>query len=178
MLQVVRTMGGRLYFVSRLRFQGSDTFVIWYGNERDGFFRAPDGRLLCAPTHEDIAATAAASGIAFDLDKVTDYDFDQLEQWCRTPRAEQVNCPVFLDAWNFFDDLAGLRDRPDTPYARLSHDAARSYDKLFWGWNLPSVTPVGEHFEPFWRPEELAEIRAVMEAGLALLAAELNPQHR
>jgi hypothetical protein len=78
--QVVNTMEGRLYFVCRLRFHGSDTFVIWYGNKRDGFFRAPDGRLLCAPTHEDIAATAAASGIAFDPDKVTEYDFDQFEQ--------------------------------------------------------------------------------------------------
>jgi hypothetical protein len=89
-----------------------------------------------------------------------------------------VDCPVFLNAWNFFDDLAGLHDTPDTPYARLSHEAARSYDKLFWGCNLPSVTPVGEHFDPSWRPEELAEIRAVMEAGQALLAAELKPRHQ
>ena len=40
------------------------------------------------------------------------------------------------------------------------------------------MTPTGEHFEPSWRPEELAEIRAVMEAGLALLTAELKPRHQ
>jgi len=131
--QAVSAMEGRLYFVCRLRFHGSDTFVIWYQDERDGFLRTPDGRLLCAPTHEDIAATAAARGIAFDPDKITDYDFDQLEQWCRTPRAEQVDCPVFLNAWNFFDDLAGLHDTPDTPYARLSHEAARSLTTNYSG---------------------------------------------
>lgn len=133
---------------------------------------------MWAPTHEGIAAAAVARGIALNPREATDYDFDRLEQWCRAPRAEQVDCPVFLNAWNFFDDLAGLHDRPDTPYACLSHKAARSYDKLFWGCNLPSVTPAGEHFEPSWRADELAEIRTVMEAGLALLAAEMNPQQQ
>src|SRR5437763_4943323 len=52
------------------------------------------------------------------------------------------------DAWNFFDDLTGLHAAPGTEYAQLSRAAAACYDKLFWGNNLPSVTPPGERLFP------------------------------
>jgi hypothetical protein len=79
-----------------------------------------------------------------------------------------------LDAWNFLDDLAGMHVGADTPYARLSRGAAECYDRLFWGNNLPAVTPPGERFEPVWSAEELIKIRRVLAAGLVILAAELR----
>ncbi len=48
------------------------------------------------------------------------------------------------------------------------------YDKLFWGCNLPAVTPPGEWFTPEWREDELAVIRQTFEAGLAQLESELR----
>ena len=38
----------------------------------------------------------------------------------------------------------------------------------------PSVTPVGERFDPMWEADEFDTIRQVMETGLALLEAELR----
>ena len=43
------------------------------------------------------------------------------------------------------------------------------YDKLFWGCNLPSMTPPGMHYEPTWSPEEITTVVEVLHSGLRLL---------
>jgi hypothetical protein len=73
-----------------------------------------------------------------------------------------------------FDDLAGLFDSGETPYARLSRTGSDCYDKLFWGCNLPALTPSGERFDPVWQAGEVANFRQFLAAGLDLLASELH----
>lgn len=165
----------RLYFPCKLRMNGTDTFVVWYQEERDGFVRRPDGRLLHARCLEGLASAAAEIGLTLVPDEPAPYDFDQLRGWCMGAEASGIDCPAFLNAWNFFDDLARLRDDPDSDYANLSRSAAQCYDKLFWGKSLPSVTPPGERFTPDWSAEELRDIRRVIEAGLRLVETELSP---
>jgi hypothetical protein len=148
----------RLHFPCRVRLSGADVFVIWYEDERNGIVRVPDGRLLVAASRASLAVEASEVGVAPEPEDQTNYDFDQVRAWCRRPTAEGVECSAFLDVWNFFDDLAGLHTASDTESARLSRAAVGCYDKLFWGNNLPSVTPPGEQFVPSWSPEELAAI--------------------
>jgi len=114
-------------------------------------------------------------GLSLVPDEPARYDFDQLREWCIGAEASGVDCPALLNAWNFFDDLARLHDDAESDYAKLSRGAETSYDKLFWGNNLPSMTPPGESFTPVWSAEELEDIRRVMEAGLKLVEAELSP---
>ncbi len=161
-------------FICRVRIGGIDTFVLWYTNERDGLLCDAAGLLLSAGTRDDIIAAAAARGVACASSEPFEYDFDHIRDWCYLPRADGVDCPAFLNAWNFLDDLAGLSENPGTRFAELSRMAGHSYDKLFWGNNLPAVTPSGEQFDPSWEPEEIEEIRRVMEAGLALLRERLG----
>jgi hypothetical protein len=154
------------YYPCRVELDGSAKFVAWYTADRDGFLRDPHGRLV-------VAGTAGALGIPLETAEPAEYNFDQIRAWCAHPDAAAVDCRAFLDVWNFLDDLAGLHAGADTAYTRLSKGASRSYDKLFWGNNLPAVTPPGEWFNPSWSPEELAAIRAVFEGGLVVLRAEL-----
>lgn len=163
----------RLYFPCRVRLNGAEVFVIWYEDERDGFVRLPDGKLLVAGSWDALGVKARKVSVPLEPEARTDYDFDGLRVWCRTLTAQGVECRLFLDAWNFFDDLADLHTAPDTQYARLSRTAAGCYDKLFWGNNLPSVTPPGERLDPSWSREELAAVGRVFEAGLGCLVAEL-----
>jgi hypothetical protein len=162
----------RLYFPCRVRLNGADAFLLWYEDERDGFARTPDGRLLVGASLDALATSAAGLGVEWG-EAYTDYDFDRVRAWCRRPTSEGFECRAFLDAWNFFDDLAGLRTAPSSEYARVSEAATACYDKLFWGSNLPSVTPPGERFDPTWSAKELEAVRRVFEAGLAYLEAEL-----
>ena len=163
----------RLYFPCRVRLNGADIFLLWYEDERDGFVRTPGGGLVVEASLDSLAAEAAELGVEL-AEARTEYDFDRVRSWCRGPTAEGVDCQTFLDVWNFFDDLAGLHTAPGTEYARLSRAAAACYDKLFWGSNLPSVTPPGERFDPSWSPEELAAVGQVFEAGLGCLEADLS----
>ena len=167
-------MEERLHYPCRVRLNGTMVFVVWYSDQRDGFVRDVTGRLLAACTPEALTAAAKARGIPLVNDEPADYDFDRIGAWCAAPDEERIDCSAFLNAWNFLDDLAGLSEEADTAYARLSRGASACYDKLFWGNNLPAVTPPGEWFEPAWRAGELTEIRRVMEAGLRVLESELQ----
>jgi hypothetical protein len=180
----------RCYYLCRVRFRGAEVFVLWYSDDCDGFVRDEAGRLLAASSPESLLDVAAFMGISSEDSEPTGYDFDHLRAWCAAPKASEIDCNTFLDAWNFFDDLARLHECRDTPWARLSRGArlhssdtpeVRSrkgalppYDKLFWGCNLPAVTPPGERYEPKWSARDLAQIRRVMKSGLDLFESELR----
>ncbi|MGE5194888.1 MAG: hypothetical protein ACM3U2_20540 [Deltaproteobacteria bacterium] len=167
-------MDDRTYYGCRLRLDGDDKFVIWFQNAHDDFVCAPDGRLVWARSTGEIVTAARDRGITLVSEDAILYDFDRISDWCRCRAAETVDCNVFLNAWNFFDDLAGIHEFPDSNFAMLSRAAANRYDTLFWGCNLPVVTPPGERFEPSWTQEWLDEIATVMEAGIALLRDKLR----
>ena len=162
------------HYACRVRLDGDAVFVVWSSAEQDGFLRDSGGRLVAARTPTALADAARTLGVTLVNAGPADYDFDHIRAWCAAPTAEGVDCPAFLDAWNLFDDLAGLHAGADTPYTRLSRAAAGCYDRLFRGNNLPAVTPPGEHFDPAWCAEDLAAIRDVMLAGLELLTTELR----
>jgi len=167
-------MEERLHYLCRVRLKEIVVFVVWHSGERDGFVRDKAGRLRAACTPEALTATAGARNVLPVNSEPIEYDFDRIRTWCAAPDVAGVDHAAFLDAWNFLNDLAGLHDGADMPYTRLSRGAAECYDKLFWGSNLPAVTPAGERFEPAWQADELIEVRRVLEAGLELFESELR----
>ncbi len=48
------------------------------------------------------------------------------------------------------------------------------YDKLFWGCNLPIVTPEGEHYHPAWTKRELTIMHDVPGSGLKLFQGSVR----
>ena len=52
--------------------------------------------------------------------------------------------------------------------------ANRSYDKLFWGLNLPAMTPPGQWFIPARRPRQLAKIDQVLRECGARVASSIG----
>jgi hypothetical protein len=163
----------RRHYVCRVRFNTAIAFVVWYSGDSGGCLRDDDGKLLAAHNLGALASGIADRDVILADSDPSDYDFDRIRCWCATPVAAEIDCSAFLDAWNFFDDLGALSAAADTPYTRESHAAIACYDKLFWGANIPALTPPGARFEPVWRADELTAIRRVMEAGLVLLHSEL-----
>jgi hypothetical protein len=161
------------YYACRVHLNGDTAYVAWFTADRDGFLR-DDGRLVIARTPEELVSAVQSRGIKLEPAEPADYDFDRIRQWCADPDVARFDCSVFLNAWNFLDDLSGLQTEADTPYLRLSRAGTDCYNKLFWGNNLPAVTPTGERFDPVWSPEELAELSQLFEDGLRVLEAELG----
>jgi hypothetical protein len=142
------------HYVIRGLLDGPATFLLWYTDERDGLVREPDGRLLRAPSPEAMTEAVGERGLRAEAGDEQCYDLDAIAAWCRSPTPAGIDCPAFLDAWNLSDDSAGTHGpadrvaRPDADYVTLSRASSAAYDKLFWGNNLPSVTPPGERYEP------------------------------
>lgn len=162
-----------LFYACRVRLDEQVRYLSWYTGERDGFLRSDAGMLIVELDVEGLAKSTARLGVVLEPDPPADYDFDQIGRWCCAVESPQVDCVRLLDAWNFCDDLADLHHGPPTPYKRWSRAAQGCYQKLFWGCNLPSVTPPGKRFDPVWRRDELSAIRRVLLAGRTLLNMNL-----
>ena len=167
-------MEAQEYYICRVLLNGHELFLAWSPGEPDSFPRDAEGGLLVTRSLKSLAAIAGASGLGHVSEEPTDYDFDRIRKWCVAPNSTGVECSTFLNAWNFFDDLAGLHGGADNAYTWQSRCAAPCYDKLFWGNNLPAVTPVGKEYIPAWLSDELESIREVLTAGIDLLEAELG----
>jgi hypothetical protein len=171
----VETCMDRRYYACQVLLNAVDTFVIWYSDGSDGFVVTPEGYLIAANSSENLVMIAANLGLELEHQKVTVYDFDSLLAWCQAPTAEGVQATMFLNAWNFFDDVTRLHADLDSRYVFLSRQASHIYEKLFYGNNLPSITPIGEHYSPSWSNDELTEMRLVFMTGLDHLKKKLKP---
>jgi len=167
-------VGANVYYACKVRLNGDQLFVAWSAGVPDSFLRDAAGRLLVTRSPQALEAATRTLGITPVDEDPAEYDFDRIREWCAAPEAAGVDCPAFLNAWNFFDDLVGLHTGVVTRYTRLSRREAGCYDKLFWGNNLPAVTPTGERYVPSWESVELDRIRRVMRAGIELMEAELS----
>jgi hypothetical protein len=104
------------------------------------------------------------------------YDFDGIAAWCSSPVAETIDPVSFLDAWNMLDDALSVRSDVRSLYDVTSRRPGANYiyDKLFWANNLPAVTPLGEHYEPVWSPEEIEMMAQIYRLGLVELRAAIQ----
>jgi hypothetical protein len=160
----------RTYFRLWYRLDGADGYLIWFSNEEDGIVVEADGS---APAFRDLAALQAYAD-SQHLDMLIEepilHELDSVAAWLARP-VHAIDCDAFLAAWNLFADLAastGAVFEPDSERTR------HVYDKLFWGNNLPSVTPPGERYVPRWSAAERRIVRQVLGAGLALFRARVR----
>jgi hypothetical protein len=100
------------------------------------------------------------------------HDLDATEEWSEHPSPDTVDCVALLNAWNLFLDIRAsveqhnvLRDDPENNHI---------YDKLFYGNNLPSITPPGKHYTPIWSDKEVARLSRIITEGLRLFRARVK----
>lgn len=156
--------GKRTYYLCRLQL-GGHWFVIWFTNDHDGLLHDSNGRLLAFSTADAALTHAAKLGVMVEPDPPIEYDFDSLARWCEQPSAETIDCSEFLNAWNMLGDAGTLPTR---------NLGKRVYEKLFWGNNLPAVTPPGETYTPEWSLEEVRELQSILKSPIDRLRAELR----
>ena len=154
----------RSYFAVRYRLDGAERYFVWYSDETDGVLLAQPDRLA---TFSDLSALDGylfRSGLVRALSEPSLYDFKRLVDWLGDPSAATIDCTFFLDCWNMLSDVARSVGSaiPSCP------GVMDVYERLFWGCNLPSVTPPGEHFTPEWSATEIEVISDVLSRGLQI----------
>lgn len=128
-----------------------------------------DGRIISVGTPAEFAAVAQQFDLK--LEEGTDgiQNLDELERLLELPASDDI-CTKLLNAWNLFGDVArsvGASLDDSGP------EASKCYDKLFYGSNLESITPAGEHYSPEFTDEERLLIAGVFNRGRTLLTARI-----
>ena len=163
----------REYYSFWFRLDNRDGYLIFFYDEPDpdGFVTDERGRVSCFLNTEDLLRYASASNLTVDAEDPRLLNLDILVAWLESKDADTVDCKTFLEAWNLFDDfsktIGGNFDADQKKTQKI-------YNKLFWGNNLPAVTPEGEHFEPIWTKRELKIMREVLGEGLSLFKEKIS----
>jgi hypothetical protein len=162
-----------LLFPIIVSYAGIAHVLLWLQDDIDLVLTRPSKRIL------DFASTRAATQYARGEGyQVASEELAMIHlDWIAQGHAfliGDIDCSEALAAWNLFADIAA--SIPERASAFLAKDKKPSgtYDKLFWGNNIPAVTPAGEHFEPAWSRDELAEMESVLVAGLMLFCKNLE----
>lgn len=154
-------------YVVLMRLDGANLFAIWTSSpsKPDSLFTSNQQQLRDFSSRGDLDSFADDNEISIQPDDSPLYDFDAIKNWTAALRRTEIDCVSFLDAWNLLVDIeASLGSELEEP------DGSRTvYEKLFWGNNLPAVTPEGEHYEPEWSEEEAKIMAKVFQSGIETL---------
>ena len=156
---------GRRYFLVAFLLDQRKRWVIWYSGERDGFVLSEPGKIATFETSVMAMTFAADNQIHIELAKApSTYDFDRLLRWTRRRLPRRIKCEEFLDAWNFITDVVATIGA-SARFNALNSQVDPIYRKLFWGSNIPSVTPNGKSFIPNWSNTEMTSLANLLRLG-------------
>lgn len=162
----------RIYYPVRYRLDYKERWLLWYtlgegeGDEPDSVVVDENGKMLVFRSRQSLMAYAHAEELALAAENESAFfNLDNVVKWLGRKRPAELNCVEFLNAWNLLADVSASVGGSFDP------DKARTrqiYHKLFWGNNLPAVTPAGKHYTPQWPGRESRVIRKVLREGLFL----------
>lgn len=164
----------RLSYPHWIRFRGHTLGLVWQTDdgpqEIEGDTDAvlvEGGRIVAAQDPDELAMLALRHGLILEEANGEPQNLDGLEELLELPTSDDI-CAQVLNAWNLFGDIA--RSVAGTLDDR-GPGADKCYDKLFYGNNL--VTPVGEHYAPYFDAAERRIIKEVLDRGRTILATHL-----
>jgi hypothetical protein len=160
----------RVYYFCGCCLNKQNLYFIWYCDENDGVYVNSAGSLLIFDDLETLKTFANRQNILIKDDEPVFYNLDKLEKRLKNKKFK-VDCKEFLNAWNLFDDVSrSVKGNFDSD-PKVTKNI---YEKLFWGNNLPAVTPKGKFYEPIWSKKEIEIIWNVLLNGIAVFRNNLK----
>lgn len=166
-------MSSHLYYAVCLRTSDQDRYLIWKdgGSKPDKYVTLPrSSKFLLAKNRTGLARLASELNIAIASQPAHLVDIDGMHRTLarlRPGRAlSERSSKVLLDSWNALEDMSrsvGASRIAADP--EIKDEAQRVYDKLFYGNNLPSVTPVGRSYQVALTSRELDILRKAMRSA-------------
>lgn len=159
-----------LTYIVSLRACGHDYLLLWQdgGDAPDEYVVSPDvNQALLTGTLDELLTKAKKLGLKvadqeptpIDLDKV----FRVLAELRPNRRSSERTCQLLLDGWNTLEDMARSVGVPLPETTVDDPESLRvAYDKLFYGNNLPSVTPEEESYNPLFSSQERRGMRSYL----------------
>ena len=164
---------GREYYKLWYRLDGSDYYLIWYTAEVDGVFVDSEGRVPVFRHEASLEHYVVERCIKFTPGELILHNLDEITHWLEAEFEKSLDCECILNAWNMFDDVFVSIGKTFSSKSELE---ASIYDKVFYGSNLPAITPEGQRYDPVWTFAEIRFIRKAMELGISQLRTSASCQ--
>ncbi|MCB0197043.1 MAG: hypothetical protein KDJ65_34160 [Anaerolineae bacterium] len=161
------------YFAVCFQIKHAEYFLIWVSSDTDRLVLSPKNLLMAFANIGELNAFAAKNDLIIHSEKPPIYDFDTLADWIRAPNINNIDCETFLNAWNMLGDIEKSFERK----LKEPNGSNTVYDKLFYGNNLLSITPEGEHYIPEWSDDEVTIMVSVFRSGLETLYRVLDMEN-
>jgi hypothetical protein len=161
------------YFRLLYRLGHQQRYLIWISNERDGVVVDGAGLVPIFKDAEAVQTYADQNGYNLESEQPVLHNLDWVAGWVDEP-GRSINCSEALAAWNLFSDVARSVRGRGSVFRRLDSWFPAVYNKLFWGSNLPSLTPTDCHYDPEWSVEESRGLAQVLDTGLEMFRSSIE----
>ncbi len=163
------------YYPTTFSIRGKVYFVIWYDNGHQCFALDKNGMILAFNSFDRLEQYLASINEQLaEKEMVDTLDIDEIDEWIKRPKENQVNCDLLLSAWNMFGDIRSSiegrnMDREDTTHLEV-------YDKLFYGSDAGWFATGKKKYTPKFSVKDIREIRAVLKEGMKLFQSRFDPK--
>lgn len=156
----------KTYYCLWYRLDDTDGYLIWYSNDHDGVVVQSDGAVPSFGSLALLHTYAAAHQIVIKEEEPGLHNLDRVETWLNTPTlSSDIDCADFLADWNLFGDISASTNGSFDHDQKLTQDI---YEKIFYGNNLPAMTPPGKHYTPIWTEAEITLMWKILSDGMSL----------
>lgn len=162
----------REYYIYWYQLDNKKAYLIWFStDEKDGFWVGKDPFIPSFTSIENLQNYAKGKQIVVNTENPIFFDLDLIENWLKESSDKIEDYNPFLDAWNLFDDIS-ISTNGDFDKDRTLTNGI--YDRVFWGCNIPAMTPEGESFTPTWTKIELKIIRDTLKSGFQMFREKVR----
>jgi hypothetical protein len=149
-----------------LKVGGRTLFLLWVSDDWAlNRVLACAGRVVSFSDEESAREYALAENLTLaPKEELRLHDLDSAVSWLEADT--EPDCRLLLAIWNLAGDVARSVNEPFEDRGEVLDDV---YNKLFFGNNLPSMTPAGEQYHPEWTEEELRLLRATIQIAVDLI---------
>lgn len=146
---------------------GQGYFLLWKdgGDKPDEYVTVKESTsFLVETTAALLLNKAKALGFSIYEQEPEVIDFDKMFKSLSALRSDrhisQYSCQILLMGWNTLEDLArSIHISIDLFDSNVGGILTNAYDKLFYGNNIPSVTPKDKHYVPVFGNDERKYVR-------------------
>ncbi len=155
------------YYPVAIIYKKKKYYNIWKTDLADEF-ETKERKVILFESVDEAADYLSNKKLGFRSSEITTYDLDWFMGNCIC--SEYGDCKTILLYWNMFSDMA---KSVGTKFGGDDEKNNKIYDKLFFGNNLPTVTPDGKHYDPIWSNAERKSITAILSEGVEIVKKQL-----
>jgi hypothetical protein len=174
-LLAIRKKVEKQFFRLWYRLDNADKYIIWILDEMDEVF-TQSGIIPFFSSQVELLSFANEHQFQIVEEDSILHNLDQIQSWLQNTDGE-IDCRAFLSAWNLFTDVTySLK----CEFIGNQKDKVRNkiYDKLFFGCNLPAITPEGQHYQPEWTQKEKNKLVEIMQEGLKIVRENFKERQK